>query len=63
MGVKTSYSIPKMAIWIKQPSNQIPSFPIVFFKESEPWSSHCGSVVTNLTSILDDAGLIPGLAQ
>ena len=26
-------------------------------------SSHCGSVVTNLTSIYEDAGLIPGLAQ
>ena len=26
-------------------------------------SSHCGSVVMNLTSIHEDAGLIPGLAQ
>ena len=26
-------------------------------------SSHCGSVVTNPTSIHEDAGLIPGLAQ
>ena len=30
-----------------------------------PWieSSHGGSVVTNLTSIHEDAGLIPGLTQ
>ena len=27
------------------------------------WSSHCGSAVTNLTSIHKDAGSIPGLAQ
>ena len=26
-------------------------------------SSHCGSAVTNLTSICDDACSIPGLAQ
>ena len=26
-------------------------------------SSRCGSVVTNPTSILEDAGMIPGLAQ
>ena len=26
-------------------------------------SSHCGSAVTNPTSIHEDAGLIPGLAQ
>ena len=27
------------------------------------WSSHCDSVVTNPTSIHEDAGSIPGLAQ
>ena len=27
------------------------------------WSSRCGSAVMNLTSIHEDAGLIPGLAQ
>lgn len=27
------------------------------------WSSHCGSVLTDLTSILEDAGLIPGPTQ
>ena len=27
------------------------------------WSSHCGSVVTTLTSIHDDVGSIPGLTQ
>ena len=31
--------------------------------EARRGSSHCGSVVTNLTSILKDMGLIPGLAQ
>ena len=29
----------------------------------ENWSSHCGSVVVNTTSIHEDAGSIPGLAQ
>ena len=30
---------------------------------SKYWSSHCGSVETNPTSILEDVGLIPDLAQ
>ena len=34
---------------------------MIQFKYSR--SSHCGSVVTNLTSIHEDMGLIPGLAQ
>ena len=28
-----------------------------------PWSSRCGSAVTNQTRIHEDAGLIPGSAQ
>ena len=31
-------------------------------KFSDFWSSHCGSGETNLTSIHEDAGSIPGLA-
>ena len=31
--------------------------------KAEPRSSHCGLGETNLTSIHEDAGLIPGLAQ
>ena len=27
------------------------------------WSPHCGSAETNLTSIHEDGGLIPGLTQ
>ena len=27
------------------------------------WSSHCGAAETNLASIPEDAGSIPGLAQ
>ena len=32
-------------------------------QKSDSRSSHCGSVVTNPTSIHEDAGSIPGLAQ
>ena len=32
-------------------------------KFSTMGSSHCGSAATNLTNILEDVGLIPGLAQ
>ena len=35
----------------------------LFKKIKVYWSSHCSSVVTNLTSIHEDADLIPGLAQ
>ena len=31
--------------------------------KASSWSSHCGSVVMNLTSVLEDSGSIPGLAQ
>ena len=34
-----------------------------FGKEKNGWSSHCGSVVTNLTSIHEDVGSIPALDQ
>ena len=27
------------------------------------WGSHCGSAVTNMTSIHEDVGSIPGLAK
>ena len=33
------------------------------FQEAGFQSSHCGSVETNLTSIHEDVGSIPGLAQ
>ena len=32
-------------------------------KKKKFWSSHCGSEVTNPTSIHEDVGLITGLAQ
>ena len=32
-------------------------------KKKIGWSSHCGSVVTNPTTILGDIGPIPSLAQ
>ena len=35
----------------------------VFFLKIKRRSSHCGSVETNLTSMHEDSGLIPGLAQ
>ena len=41
--------------------------PKIDLKQSETkikqhWSSHCGSADKNLTSIHEDAGVIPGLA-
>jgi len=33
------------------------------FKLSAQGSSHCGTAETNRTSVHEDAGLIPGLAQ
>ena len=33
------------------------------FRNDSSWSSHLGSTETNLTSIHEDAGLIPALAQ
>ena len=35
----------------------------VLVKRTQIQSSRCGSVVTNLTSIHEDSGLIPGLTQ
>ena len=32
-------------------------------KKKNPGSSHCGTAETNLTSIPEDAGSIPGFAQ
>ena len=34
-----------------------------WIKKLNLWSSHHGSAETNLTSIQEDTGLIPGLAQ
>ena len=36
---------------------------VLRFKETQTWSSHHGSVEKNLTSIHEDIGSIPGLAQ
>ena len=35
----------------------------LFIKQKQTGNSHCGSVVKNLTSIHEDAGVIPGLSQ
>ena len=35
----------------------------IVFKNSNDWSSHCGSVLTNPTSIHEDESSIPGPAQ
>ena len=37
--------------------------PTIQSYEKQGWRSCCGSVVTNLTSILEDGCLIPGLPQ
>ena len=34
-----------------------------FYMKQHFWSSHRGSVVTNLTSIHEDVGSLPGLTQ
>ena len=49
-------------------SKCFPEIIIIFCVISEvqkhnPQSSHCGAVETNLTSVYEDLGLIPGLAQ
>ena len=36
---------------------------VQLWKKKKSWSSHCGSVETNQTSIHEDTGSIPGLAQ
>ena len=43
----------------EQSDNELRKHP---FKRVD-WSSHCGAVEMNLTSIHEDAGSIPGLAQ
>ena len=35
----------------------------IYYLNCKMWSSQCGSAVTNLTSIHEDEGSIPGLAQ
>ena len=35
----------------------------ILLQEIHHWSSHCGTVETNMTSIHEDAGSIPGFAQ
>ena len=38
--------------------------PVLQIKKKENvWHSHCGTVEMNLTSIHEEAGLIPGLTQ
>ena len=46
------------------PNSSFISLPLPFGNHKTVfWGSCSGSVVTNLTSIHEDAGLIPGLAQ
>ena len=53
-----------LAIIIKYHNNDSASlFLLLSYKCNLFWSSHCGSVVTNPTSIHEDTGPIPGLAQ
>ena len=46
-----------------RPQNHCFSFFFSFSKKTCLGSSRCGSAVTNLTSIHEEVGLIPGLAQ
>ena len=40
-----------------------PSDHIVKYRKNESWSSYCGAVETNQTSIHENVDLIPGNAQ
>ena len=46
--------------WFRQ-ENHLEYKMLIQIKKAHPQSSHCGSVVTNPTSIHEDVGLIPGL--
>ena len=55
---------------VSLPRSEVPGVSATFscqspwrYKEIKTQSSHHGSAKTNLTSIHEDAGLIPGLAQ
>ena len=51
-------------IWFSALSAMLMSSELCFLKKkSVVGSSHCGSVVMNPTSMPEDMGLIPGLAQ
>ena len=53
---------PAACVW--KNCTEISLFPLSFiFKSNRRGSSHCGSAETNLTSIQEDAGSIPSLAQ
>ena len=56
----------EMVVWTQKLassfSNVLPYF-FFSFKKCSPWSSHCGTVETNPTSIHKDVGSIPALAQ
>ena len=61
---RKTYDISYIYIYLKNNSNQL------FTKQKQTnrprnlwWCSHHGSVVTNLTSIHEDTGSMPGLAQ
>ena len=65
--VSSTSGVEKTGIHIKK--NEIGHFILYLTQKStqnilniRPGSSHCGVVETNLTSIDEDAGLIPGLA-
>ena len=56
------YAVPLIYFPILAPPHYV-QIPKTYLKISLHGSSHCGTVETNLTSIHEDVGSIPGLAQ
>ena len=58
-----------LQLWILLPIKELSMYLkcllrlcIAWIKNSQDWSSHCGSAETNLTSVHENAGSVPGLA-
>ena len=55
--------VPVMVQWLMNPTRNLKVLIVVPWQKEFQRSFHHGSMVTNPTSIHEDAGLIPGLTQ